>query len=124
MSSKTEQPDTVTQPQDAPVQAEQDVLDTPQVIRPKGKSIEDLEKYEWPYTKGELGLRLSHFNVTGLPETLADEKTDHGKLVLVLVSEILRLAQDVHDLKEAVQYMSLQEHLRGKGKGGAMGRSF
>jgi len=121
MSSETEPQENADQTQDAPVHVEEAGA---QVLQPKGKVLEDLEVFEWPHTKGEMGLRLTHFNVVGVPETVGDEKEEQGKLALVMISEILRLSQDVHDLKEAVKYLSLQEHLQGKGKGGVRGRGF
>jgi hypothetical protein len=114
MSSETEPQENADQTQEAGAQ----------VLQPKGKVLEDLEVFEWPHTKGEMGLRLTHFNVVGVPETVGDEKEEQGKLALVMISEIIRLSQDVHDLKEAVKYLSLQEHIHGKGKGGVRGRGF
>jgi hypothetical protein len=115
MSSETDQPQDVTSPPDAPVQEDSS---QPQVIQPSGKKDEDKEVFQWPYTEGEMGIMLSHFNITGVPEMLEDEKTSEGKMVLVLMSEILRLSRDVHDLLEAVKYLSLQQHLGGQGGSG------
>ena len=81
----------------------------------EGAVEEEREKVEWPGTKGEGVMQLQHFDIVGLPATLDDESDPMAKVMLALIAEIQNLRVENYDLKEAVQYMSLDSFLRQQG---------
>lgn len=120
MSNENDKPQDVTSPPEAPVQddaaPDQDPDLGVSVLQPPGKTDEDRESFEWIFTQGEATIRLSYFLIEKAPDTLDEEQDPQGKLILALISEVLRLSKDVEDCKEAIKYLSLQDHLSGQGK--------
>jgi len=113
MSNENDQPQDVNTAPETP--AQEDELGV-SVLQPPGKTDDDRESFEWIFTQGDATIRLSYFLIKKAPDTLDDEQDPQGKLILALISEILRLSQDVNDCKEAIKYLSLQDHLSGQGK--------
>jgi len=84
---------------------------------------DEREKVEWPGTKGEGEMQLHFFDIVGLPETLEDEEDPKLRIMMALIAEVQQLRVDNYDLKEAVQYMSLETFIQqGNGKGGSPNR--
>ena len=77
------------------------------------------EKLEWPGAKGEGQVNLHFLDFAGLPETLEDEADPTHRIILALIAEVQQLRVENHDLKTAVQYMSLETFIQGTGRGGA-----
>lgn len=83
---------------------------------------EPREELKWPGAKGEGEMRLHFFDFVGLPESLEDEPDPTRRLVLALIAEVQQLRVENHDLKAAVQYMTLETFIQRSGQGGASSR--
>lgn len=106
----------------APVDTVEAAVEPSEEEAPKETPEEDVrEKIEWPGSKGEGAMQLHFFDITGLPETIEDEVDPQGRIVLALIAELQQLRMENHDLKAAVQYMSLQDFMDQKGHASTRG---
>lgn len=92
---------------------------TPETLPEEAPEEEQREQIKWPGTTGEGEMRMRFFDIKGLPETLDDEADPTLRMILALIAEVQELRVDNHDLKEAVQYMSLTFFIQQKNSGGA-----
>jgi len=114
--SETPKPSAEEIPETLPEDASEETLEA-------ASEEEEREKVEWPGTKGEGELRLHFFDIVGLPETLEGESDSRLRIILALIAEVQQLRVDNHDLKEAVQYMTLETFIQqGNGRGGSPNR--
>ena len=106
----------VSEETEVPENTEETAEDTKVETKPEE---DEREKLEWPGTKGDGEMRLHFFDLVGLPETLEDEADPTCRIMLALIAEVQQLRIESQDLKDAIQYMSLESFIQSSGRGGA-----